>query len=1029
MISQTVQLNEKLDYELEHIGASLESMLVAAKDGVVAGLDVSSVGSKLQVTSGVAYIGGTRCDSAAIDGLSVDMTQGKRGFVVLSKTEVLAYSTDPYGRSVIVGTSFAFSIEVRYVDDQIGDSLILATFEVVAVDSTSMHSKVLTKAYMVPHVGPFVVHTYTSNITSCSVVGYVGSTEIPFTRTYGDVSTNTYSVDVDTGAILFHSSNADTNLSVNLTYNEVVQDLELTVAYNDDRYENVRPQFTLVDAHHSRMNSPVGNNVHGTTFNDMNIDFPLHSQIFDAGFHVVTKTDRDGIPGKLYIEHFKPYAYQVELTTRHRFEIDMFGELTGTAGRQYIKLAYTPLMVSYVVNKITRVPVMFDVLDNVIAFPRTADFDAFEVEVGYTAVEHLDARTLNDSSIEFRGTASGIVISQGLEVKTPDNVQCSLSEYRDVKLNVIAALDSQSNVVTLPSVLDSDKLSNNSSNFSSPKELYGQTQLQLTLRNSPLRNALKPPAGRITLSSSLDNLFGRRRFVYTYSKQNVMLSVVDNASSPIGDSYNLSGSHMYRMEEIVESDMWRLINSKTSVVVSDSAYSEVTAPSFKLMTGEATSSRNRRGYFEFTGKLAAPAGPKAKCSIVSTGSILKPGDSFTYTHNLGSITKTYVEASSVFLGSTSSEIAQSIAQTLTSNPLVVSTGISVTFDEQSVTIVTSSSQAHVSTYFKNNSVKVTESSDPSMKQIVIDVLTNNLAEGDSITLSVDGLNSPINMFWSSADNFLFSESTLESIRQAFASDSRFSSIGASIYIEGDDLVLISGDAGTLGNSNNFSTTSSAVISQGFSGGLANKTPSFNDIAGMVLVLEDEQQFDATGVFHLYCTDNLDAGGSEDVYHHIGDITQNRGQLTYYWYVDPAYFTNQTLDLSDEFRATVLVSGTDASGASVSETLEITPLNFCEYIGLDETNELQFIRTSQLFAKLNQWVVVNSNGAGTSELVVLSSLTSNARDLYELCEMQWNGAKIQSKVDRRRIIQSTTLSDSSHHVGEAMNTMATVFGLV
>lgn len=1029
MISQTVQSTTKLDSEITSVASGLESMLLAAKDGVVSGLEVSAIQNRFQVTGGVAFLGGTRCEFAGIDGLSVNMTQGTRGFVVLSKTHTSSYATDTYGRSVVVGTDFVFNVEVRYIGESVVDVLVLATFEVVSFNTDSRLSKTTTKSLRVPYVGPYAVQTYVGSITSTTVVGYSGLAEVPFTRTYTDVSTNTYRVDTETGSIMFHSSNAGMQLSISIAYEDIVQGLEVVVSYDDDRYENVRPKFTLVDVRHSENNRPVGNNVHGTTFNDMNLEFPLHSQIFDSGFHVVTKTDRDGMPGSLYVEYFKPYAYQVELVTRHRFEIDMFGELTGTAGRQYVRLAYTPLVVSYVVNKLTRVPVLFDVLDNVIAFPRTVDFDAFEIEVGYTAVEHLDARTLNDSSIEFRGTPNGVVISQGLEVMTHDNVQCNLSEYQNIKLNVIAALDAHSNVVTLPSVLDANKLANNSSNFSSPKDLYGQTQVAVTLRNSPLKNALKPPAGRITLASGLNALFGRRRFVYTYSKQNVLLHVVDNSSAPVGDSYNLSGSHMYRDTEIVESDMWRLINSKTSVVVSDGAFSEVTTPSFKLMTGEATSSRNRRGYFEFAGTLEAPAGPKATCEIMPTGTTLKSGDSFTYTYGSGSITKTYVEDASVFSGTSAYDIAQSIAQKLSANALVISSGVSVTANNTSVSVV-AGAHAQLSAYSKNSCVRIVEVSSDISKQITLDVLNANMFYGDTITFTVDNKNSPVNLFWSSADNFSFVESTLESIRAAFTSDARFSSISAVVDIVDDSkLVITSGDVGVLGNSNVFSSTSSSITILGFSGGLDTKTPSFEDIAGAVIVLEDEQQFDATGVFHIYCTDNLDAGGSENLYRHIGDITQSRGQPAYYMYVDQTYFTNKTINLDDEFRASVLVSGTDASGVNVSETLEITPLNFCEYSGLDDTNELQFVRTTQLFAKLNQWVVVDSSNIGTSEIVVLSQLTANARDLYELCEMNWNGAKIQSKTDRRRIIQSTTLNDSSHHVGEAMNTMATVFGLI
>ena len=85
MISQTVQSTTKLDSEITSVASGLESMLLAAKDGVVSGLEVSVIQNRFQVTGGVAFLGGTRCEFAGIDGLSVNMTQGTRGFVVLSK--------------------------------------------------------------------------------------------------------------------------------------------------------------------------------------------------------------------------------------------------------------------------------------------------------------------------------------------------------------------------------------------------------------------------------------------------------------------------------------------------------------------------------------------------------------------------------------------------------------------------------------------------------------------------------------------------------------------------------------------------------------------------------------------------------------------------------------------------------------------------------------------------------------------------------------------------------------------------------
>lgn len=1039
MISNSLASKSKLSSELLAVNSELASLLVGSNNGIVQGLQVSVVGNTMQVASGSVVIDGSYYEfSSIIDGISVNLVAGERGFLVVRKSEVEESGLDPYGKERTTATNI--ECQVTTTNSVLETDVILAHYEVVLRnsekgddgDSLLLMSDTLNQTVLavVPPLAPYLVPTHFDHITAVSVTAY-GNTTYLMVQANSDPASGQFVVDKATGILRFNSADAGLNISIDSNSMKPNQVLQIVVDTSSEHLESVRQAFTMRDIRHCNNTNIVGNNVHGTTFDDLNQEFPLHSQIFDTGFSVTTTTDRDGIPGRMYVETYKPYAYAVGLVTRHRFQIDMFGNITGVVGNQYLRLRYTPIVVSYVVDKTTRSPIAFKIVANNIVFPKSSEFDAPMVEVGYTAIAHLDADVVGDNAIVFNGGSEMVIISEGHEIFCRDDMRVDFGDYKDIPGTITVAVDSKESPVLTPSVLDHATLSEkSSSNFQGAVSIGSQAQIALTLRNSPLSNALKPPAGRLTVVTSPSGFFGRRRFIYTYSKENRRLYVV-TSSGDIPSDYNLSGAHLYRNDELIDRDSWKFTDdSRTKIVITNATYESVVGPIFKLMSGGATSSRNRRGYTEFVGLAEAPVGPKAKCIVTSIGQ-LSDGDTVTLQLSDRTITKVFRTGGKYFSGSSIADIALSVVQSLTQEPLVLASGIGVGLNaEGDIVLTTTNALASLNVFSTNAAFMLSQFEDngSGIRQAVLKIVAVDFVDGDGFTLSVDGQSSPIRRSWYGKNGFSFDTNTLTSIYQAFISDEQFDSSDASMTLVADTLSITSSDVGASGNSNTFYTSGTALSISGFSGGLDNATPKFSDIAGLILEIADEQQFDSSGVFHIYCTDNLDEGASETEYFHVCDIPQVVDGF-YQVVLNSSDFDTNIIDTSSELSLDVIITGRNASGSSEVETISINPTNFCEYF--DESNgienELRFVRSKNLYTEITQWAIASSSNVGSSELVVLSQSTSGARDLFELAEVSWNGKSIVTKRDLRKFISSTTFSDGSYYSGEALSTMATLFG--
>ncbi len=1047
MIAPNVNSSSKIGRELDVVVENLTAQNIATVGGVVSGLEVTSaLNLTLRVGSGSFFIDGTLGSlTYNIEGFRPHSIEPKtRGFVVIRKSEVSTTALDVFGISRVVRIDSSFTVEAVAFDARLGSDLVLAHYEVVehfietdTIEYVSVPSSGLVTR--IPSSGPFLVPSFQNGLSNIQVfeIPPVGEMiELVYASVYPEQSE--YSVDVTSGIFRFSAADAGKSIRLQFNYEVPKPKLELLVDTTKTIFDFMRPGFTMLDTQH-RNASGIGTltNPHGTSFNDISQDFPIHSQIFDSGFSVYDKTDIDNVPGRRVSYSFRPYAYQSGLHIGTRYSIDLFGDKTGTVGRQYIQLPSTPIRIAYVVDSSTKRPVQFEHLGSVIHFDKPYDpdneeyFDIGSVDISYTTIDDFEVMTLSDTSVQLKANDELVCISEGLEVPQRAGLNIDLGNYRGVPTSVVVSIDRNGDAVLSPLFLDKAPLgSKTSSEFNASKKLTSSSQIALSLKNSPLQTALKPPVGRLELVTPKSSIFGKRRFIYTYSK-NATTLYMGSPEVDLPTGYNFDGASVYKDDEILDRDHWEYVGSREKIVISSAVYEAFPGASYRLVYGDSVSARNRRGFLEVSGTSSAPVGPQAICNVTSNTDEFSDGDVFSLNMIDSNVEKVFYKLGRFWNGTLAVDIADSIAASLVSDPLIVSHGVTVAVSGVSV-VLTSPTQSTVSVTSKNACFKVAQFvEDNGAFKATLEILAVDFVNGDSISVNVDGV-SPTVVRPFASNAFSMSGTKLDSIKLAFENDPSVQVAGFVFDIEDETLKITSGIPGSRGNSVTFQATTArnALTISSFSGGL-DTNENFFDIDGAIFRLHDEQKFDNSGKFHVYCTDNLNNGASETKYFKVAEIDQEFGKTDYEFTLDRDNFNQaQVYDLEKELSISIMLFGKDAGGSAISETVVINPLVFCEHVEASNGlfNEFQFVRSKYLYSELAQWSVTEKLNHGSSELVIFSDSTSGSRDLYEVLDINWDGSAVRSTKDLRRLIQSTTRHDSSFEAGEALGTMSNLFKL-
>ena len=697
------------------------------------------------------------------------------------------------------------------------------------------------------------------------------------------------------------------------------------------------------------------------------------------------------------------------------------------------------------------------------------------VTISYAAITDFAPKTSLGNKLSLYPNTSITVFSEGRELsQSTTGVDVSFAKYTGLPIDVSVALDSSATPIISPKYLDSGLISDGQSSLTSAIELPYASRVTVTLKDSSLVNPLKPPTGYLKLKSSLADLYGTWRFAYKYFKAEKYRVATYITTKTISDEIdNFDGAKVFRIpdasntyltfedstEQVItgftdignnqkvalDRSSWIWIDGTSTIALASDIYKAYTGQAFVLYSPESTSERNVTDYVECVGTSAAPSGDSATAKLTLTGAAFTTSDSFTLTLPDGSsLTETYF--STGFTGTTIAEIAASIMSAFATNILVGSTSslhIQSSADTVSFFLNTSASIStlNLTAYSENNMFQVTATANPTSEyvyQVDVKILGTGLGSA-YITISPDANSGTVTLKFYDPANSVSGDSTevFGKFANLLTANSAFTKAGLTAVAASDGSTLtFTAAPGSDGNSlsltastkyNPFSITS-------FAGGSDTPTISRKLLDGVELELVDGYTYDQAGTFVVYATNEITNGNSKTAYASVCEVSQSISNI-YEFTLSKSYAqaTNAaaSFDTTDEFSLSVQISGSDTSGTSMSETITITPLNFCEYYERKngKPNNFQFVRSQNTYAKLSSWTVTSSTNAGDCTIYVLADNVSGVRGLFPVLSAFWDGAGLRNIVDKRVFVPCLTLQDTASLQGESLSSLGTLMGFV
>lgn len=1039
--------NNALQYEIDAIADSLSRLAEQENDGIVSGLDVTASGNALLLSSGEFVLWHRRGSFPQTTVTVPDTSPGASGFLVVQAQVVDSYAEDPYRAQVLVRSDVVF--ELRVVDHvDAATQLALCHYQFTSI-SRDENELVLTQQ-------PF---TRTAVITEAQIVYALNARDVTvavtgpngaFTEVLDPVASQTYYCNHTEGWIRFAYRDIGVQVVITGTEGVPVPDKLLVVDISNDRYTLLRPVAGNHDVRHRNTNgrAATSGNAHATGFNDVQSKIPLPMQLWDTGYGIYQHLNQAQVPGEL-----QTLIVTAGITDsgQGRFQHDVFGTQTGICGSQYITVPGFPLKITSV-NTVSAVngkqPIAYTRYQDNVCFPETMDFTEvvsgnrvpLSVEITYGSIPDYAPGTALGNQIELFPGNKLVCFSEGFEVPTSSTSKyVDFSKYTGLPLDVEVALDKNGDHVIEPKFLDAAAVSSGQSGFTTPISVGSPSRLAITLQGTD-QQALKPPTGYLTIDPT--TFWGTRDFIYCYFRGEKQVTSTTQTIPGLTDG-NYDGSRLYRSVTsdspgvLVDRGSWNLDLRQQQAQISDEIFARYNQADswFNLVTDAATSSRNADGAIRVIGTHAKPGGASATASLTLTGSVFRTLDTVSTTLPDGTVlTKTWHALDYGFTGATTADVSQSLAQCISYNQLVllgVRAGWLKLFrrDTSSVTLRLTSDapitdlRLSVQSPGSNLALTIADPGDGVIYEATITVL--GIPYDSTITLSPDQYSGAVTLhYWDSTTGFTSSQSGfLYAAQLAFQSDAKFSAQHMLAAVISRSLVFTA-PSGSAGNSLVISqtTTNNALAVTGYHGGDDTLPTGAAALQDTVIEIQDGYAYDPNGFFVIYATDDL-ATASEKVFHKITEVRQNQGQTHYRVEANLLDLTTapSTLDLGKELALQVLISGTDVSGSSISETVTVTPQVFCDYLETDRhrANEFQFVRTSNVFSTVSSWVVVSSSNTGACKLVLLSEAVSGIQALFPVFRAFWNGKGLQEITDARPILATTTADDNAIVTGESV----------
>lgn len=230
-----------------------------------------------------------------------------------------------------------------------------------------------------------------------------------------------------------------------------------------------------------------------------------------------------------------------------------------------------------------------------------------------------------------------------------------------------------------------------------------------------------------------------------------------------------------------------------------------------------------------------------------------------------------------------------------------------------------------------------------------------------------------------------------------------------------------------------------AIKSTFSGG-ADHTWSISDLVGMEVFVDDAiPKPDHNCYWSVYCTGDLDSGADASTFYRIAyvdasmsdNVDPSEAVLKHTITADDIAGTLDTIVLGTEFSATITITGTDSSGASVAETVTLSRDTFTDLTDSTATstvNDDRWVRLQNQFVRVESWTALDVVAAGNAELVIVAESGADAGSCYGLAQLDWNGSSITSVSDTREIVTSQTRRVDALAIGEAMAQASTLLTL-
>jgi hypothetical protein len=625
------------------------------------------------------------------------------------------------------------------------------------------------------------------------------------------------------------------------------------------------------------------------------------------------------------------------------------------------------------------------------------------------------------------------VVSNGIVIEptvSTNRLGFDLGAYRGINIPTMTlSLDGTGTVVSTEQALDTVDISTRqASQPGFANSLTGACQVKIYLTQTPIPYQLPPLNGTLTVTSTA--FYGHVRLFYTYAVQNITVFSTTSQVSAFSGDLDLSTAQLIDGVNYIPRNQWEYSYATNQVIIAGSVY--VPGRTYRLIRHATETQRNMSGYVDVIGTNAAPAGVSATALIsVSDYGRFSQGDSITITiPGQSPVTKTLSGTGAGYtgfvLGVDITTTLQNIAAAFELDPTF--TGAGCTCQLSSVNANTLMFSAPGGSTGNSYTLQV-QSTNTAFQ------LNQNFTGGADHTWIFDdlsGLGFTVNDTPVPDTTGYFSIWSTGNLDQGADANQYYR-----VCVEDDNYTgTVSGTIVTQTGSNVL--VNNLVLGAGWTG---SNLLGYTHTVGTVGVMTDPTVYVVGSLYRILYTVSNRTAGSVSVY--AGGITTpvtGTGSVEVVFtavdslVVTPTQDFNGTIsiaieyladniDLGNELSLSVQITGTDAEGNSLQETLVLDASNFCDVQNFRINNPYTNARSVNIYNGISSWTIMSQSNAGSSILTVIAETASGTQNLFNLCDVNWNGDGVQWIRDQRNFVDATTNTPTASTTAEALSSVA------